>query len=436
MKAIRILLMAGVAGLAVIGLSPVYAFHSGGVAECGGCHSMHDAASNPLLQKGDPSSTCLNCHEHAGDTGPSSYHISSAVVDMPDGVPPKQRGPAGDFGWLKKNYTYTLRGTPTTDFGYTHGHNIVATDFGYVADPVNTTAPGGTMPSNQLSCVSCHDPHDRTRRLNDGTLVSPNRNQGQTYAPIMGSGSYGLVPPAGLAAGVYRILGDVNYVAFDNTTFPGVPSAVTPSTYNRTELATQTRTAYGHATTGGYASWGQWCATCHPNMHSNNNALAHPVDQALGTTISNNYNAYLKTGDLTGTPTTSFNSLVPFTESTSDVATLAAHAKTDDSYLNGPASSDRVNCLSCHRAHATAWTYSLRWNGENEFVTMADSTGTAVYPGKDAVGNTPDGKALNQQTQIFKGYTVAEMQAGYYDRPAIKFAAYQRQLCNKCHIQD
>jgi len=343
MKAIRILLMAGVAGLAVIGLSPVYAFHSGGVAECGGCHSMHDAASNPLLQKGDPSSTCLNCHEHAGDTGPSSYHISSAVVDMPDGVPPKQRGPAGDFGWLKKNYTYTLRGTPTTDFGYTHGHNIVATDFGYVADPVNTTAPGGTMPSNQLSCVSCHDPHDRTRRLNDGTLVSPNRNQGQTYAPIMGSGSYGLVPPAGLAAGVYRILGDVNYVAFDNTTFPGVPSAVTPSTYNRTELATQTRTAYGHATTGGYASWGQWCATCHPNMHSNNNALAHPVDQALGTTISNNYNAYLKTGDLTGTPTTSFNSLVPFTESTSDVATLAAHAKTDDSYLNGPASSDGVD---------------------------------------------------------------------------------------------
>ncbi|MBP1636491.1 MAG: cytochrome [Acidobacteria bacterium] len=40
------------------------AFHSGGVAECGGCHSMHNPAPNGsfLLVGTDPSSTCLSCH--------------------------------------------------------------------------------------------------------------------------------------------------------------------------------------------------------------------------------------------------------------------------------------------------------------------------------------------------------------------------------------
>jgi len=438
MKAMRVVLMIGVAALAVIGFSPVFAFHSGGVAECAGCHSMHAPESAPLLAKGDASSTCLNCHEHAGDTGPSSYHVSTAPVDMPDGIAPKQRGPGGDFGWVKKTYNYVLRGTPTTDFGYTHGHNIVAADFGYTADPINTTAPGGTMVSADLSCVSCHNPHSKTRRLGDGTLITPNRNQGQTYEPIMGSGSYdnSPVPPVGFAVGVYRILGGSDYVPFDNQAFPGVPAAVTPSTYNRTEAVTQTRTAYGHsATAGSYTSWGNWCATCHTDMHSNN-AYVHPVDQALGTDIAANYNAYLKTGDLRGTTTTSFNSLVPFAENTSTFATLAAHAKNNDSQLGGPDGADRVMCLSCHRAHASAWEFALRWNPENEFLTMSDSTGLAAYPGKDAVGNTIDGKALNAQTQISRGYTVAEMSAAYYDRAATKFAPYQRQLCNKCHIQD
>jgi predicted CXXCH cytochrome family protein len=273
MKAMRVVLMIGVAALAVIGFSPVFAFHSGGVAECAGCHSMHAPESAPLLAKGDASSTCLNCHEHAGDTGPSSYHVSTAPVDMPDGIAPKQRGPGGDFGWVKKTYNYVLRGTPTTDFGYTHGHNIVAADFGYTADPINTTAPGGTMVSADLSCVSCHNPHSKTRRLGDGTLITPNRNQGQTYEPIMASGSYdnSPVPPVGFAVGVYRILGGSDYVPFDNQAFPGVPAAVTPSSYNRTEAVTQTRTAYGHsATAGSYTSWGNWCATCHTDMHSNN----------------------------------------------------------------------------------------------------------------------------------------------------------------------
>ena len=147
-------------------------FHSGGVAECGGCHSVHNpkGGGSFLLLGADQSSTCLICHEKAGDTGPSSYHVSTALADMPTGTPPKQRTPGGDFGWLKKSYTFTIRGGATVEDGASHGHSIVAADYGYVGDPANVTAPGGTFPSAQLGCTSCHDPHGQYRRNQNGTV--------------------------------------------------------------------------------------------------------------------------------------------------------------------------------------------------------------------------------------------------------------------------
>ena len=42
MKGLKVSLVIMAAALLTIGLSGMaYAFHSGGVAECGGCHSMH-----------------------------------------------------------------------------------------------------------------------------------------------------------------------------------------------------------------------------------------------------------------------------------------------------------------------------------------------------------------------------------------------------------
>src|SRR5512145_2196512 len=99
--------LAVAAGVALV-YGQAYAFHSGGVAECVGCHQMHDAPStNNLLIRSDASGTCLSCHEHAGDTGPSSYHISTADVDLSPTAPPKQRTPGGDFAWLKRSYADT-----------------------------------------------------------------------------------------------------------------------------------------------------------------------------------------------------------------------------------------------------------------------------------------------------------------------------------------
>lgn len=397
------------------------AFHSGGVAECVGCHSMHSpkAGGSFLLIGSDPSSTCLSCHMVPGNLTPSSYHIATADADMPTGVPPVQRTPGGDFGWLRKTYTMTIRGTTSTELGQTHGHNIVAADTSFVADTDNTIAPGGTFPAANLACTSCHDPHGGVRRLSDGTYANVTHSPGASNAPVIASGSYNnsVAPAAGQAVGAYRLLRGLNDTT-QGVTFAGVAIAIAPSTYNQSEATNQVRVAYGAS---GSDTWGNWCATCHPAMHSSGNYV-HPIDQSLGSDVANNYNAYVKSGDLTGSATTSFTSLVPFAENTGDIPTLQGHAKNTNAYLNGPGSSDKVMCLTCHRAHASGFTEALRFNVEGEFMIY-----NSTYPGTDTTPTVP---------QFARGRLGAETQAAYYDRPVTAFASYQRVLCNKCHAKD
>ena len=410
------------AALALAGMtSTSYAFHSGGVAECGGCHSMHSPNPNGtyLLVGSDQSSTCLSCHQNANDTGPSSYHVSTADAKLGAGMAPLQRNPGGDFGWLKKTFTYVLRGSTITEPGQKHGHNIIAADFGYVIDPDNAQAPGGTFPSAQLGCTSCHDPHGQYRRLSNGTVA-------KVGGPIIASGSYdnSPTPAAGEAVGVYRLLAGAGYTV-DGVTFNGVPSAVAPATYNRTEAVNQTRVAYGSVNASGHQTWGNWCGTCHPGMHSDGNYV-HPIDESFGSSIKNVYDQYRGSGNMNGTTTDAYLSLVPFIENSAQgYSALAAHAKNNGSQLGGPAVNDEVSCLSCHRAHATGFVEGLRWNMEGELILVAGS-----WPGTDAP------VVAAQDSKWSQGRTYAEMKAGYYDYPEAKFATYQRVLCNKCHAKD
>jgi cytochrome c553 len=318
-------------------------------------------------------------------------------------------GPGGDFGWLKKTYIFVVRNELNSDYGYTHGHNIKATDNGYTTamESVNTQAPGGTFPTAQLSCVSCHDMHGKGRYLSSGSYA-------KTGEPIFTSGSYGAVPTTamgGLATGVYRLLRGGDTV--DGVTFGSVPVAVAPSSYNRSEYYTQTRVAYG-------SGMGDWCGTCHPDMHTGG-AIKHPTEQVMSGALQGNYNSYVKSGIMTGSPTTSYLSLVPFEEgltySTANISTLKSHALTTDAVLDGPGSGTvpataTVMCLSCHRAHASEWVEMTRWNNETTFVVSG-----GLYPAE-------------------QGRTSAETAAGYYYKNVTKFSPYQRNLCNKCHAKD
>lgn len=410
MKAVKVLTIVAAVFLLTLGLSGMaQAFHSGGVAECEGCHSMHSPAGAFLLVGDTQSSACLTCH---GRAGAGSYHIATPPADLGPGSAPYNITPGGDFGWLEKTYEFLVRGNLTTEHGNEHGHNIQAGSFaGWGSDSNNAAAPGGTFPTAQLACNSCHDPHGQYRRITGNTIV-------KTGAPIKASGSYpgaGNEPTATEAVGVYRLLAGAGYTK-DGVTYAGVPAAKVPSSYNRSEATTQTRTAYGVASTGGHVAWGTWCGTCHPDMHSSGNYV-HPVDQGLGSTISTLYGQYVKSGDLTGSAASSFLSLVPFATNSSDYAgTLAPLAVNNDTQLGGPAASDQVMCLSCHRAHASGFPYMLRFGYEYEFITKESQ--------------------YTYDSNTGRGRTEAEAEIAYGGRPATTWATYQRVLCNKCHAKD
>jgi hypothetical protein len=381
-----------------------------------------------LLKASDPSGTCLNCHERAGDIGPTSYHVSTPSVDLQPGAPPKQLTPGGDFGWLKKSYSWVSgpTGSSLTSDGDRHGHNIVARDFLYEADKTYTVAPGGISVyyASNFSCTSCHDPHGQYRRNFDGSITTTGR-------PIASSGSFKSSPdPNGtVSVGAYRLLAGRGYLPKSLTGAAPFsydpPVAVAPDRPNRSEAVTQTRVAYG-------SGMSEWCANCHFNMHTayypGTSNLLHPDGAAakLGLVSlstdsyskADNYNRYVTTGNLSGLADTSYLSLVPFEEGISDYGALKSHANTDGSWLVGPDKTNaQVMCLSCHRAHASGWDGIMRWNSKSDFI---------AYNGLYAPVANPE---------YAQGRTETEATQAYYGRPATPtFALNQDSLCNKCHV--
>jgi len=295
-------------------------------------------------------------------------------------------------------------------------------------DDAGHPAPGGVYSASVLSCISCHDPHGKARRFADGTYAN-------TGLPIFNSGSYNNSkdPIAGVSAvGAYRILGGIGYEPKSAMGAPfvnQVPSAVVASTYNRSEATSQTGIAYGQGMS-------EWCANCHGGMlqgsyTSGMAGLRHPAGNGakLTAAAAANYNAYVTSGIMTNvTAGFAFSTLTPFEIGSGDYAVLKPLAVTSTTRSNQvmPAAStaNNVSCLSCHRAHASGFESSLRFFYLNEFMTVADSAGVALYD------------SSTTENKINYGYNVTQQQNAYYGRPATAFGPYARSQCNKCHAKD
>lgn len=406
---------------------PAWAFHDGGVASCDGCHTMHNTSGGQtvgsgnryLLRGSDASSTCLLCH--AGSIPADGYRVVTSPPPAP-GNPPVQLSPGGDFAYLQKTYSWinAATGLPATSSGDAHGHNIVAADFLFFPDGRFATAPGGSYPSAAMGCTSCHDPHGKYRQLdNAGTTDT-------TGKPIVASGSYGALPTPSAAVGSYRLLAGAGYLPPSLGATPAAafvtnpPVAVAPAVYNRSEGAGDVRVAYGRGMS-------EWCANCHGayqhTLTGTSPVASHPAGSgATMQTGADEYNAYLKSYLYTGTIATAYTSLVPFEEGTADLSQLAA----DTASTAGATAGSSVSCLTCHRAHASAWDNATRWNTTaGSYLTVAGS-----WPGTNAP--TMDGQKGENAT----GKTVQEYQQAMYGRDASAFATNQGSLCNKCHWND
>jgi hypothetical protein len=356
MKAFKLGLVVMAAALISLALgAPAMAFHDDGVARCAGCHTMHNSQDGDvvtetpgghLLIMSDPSSTCLDCHAGYGQM-------------TTDG---SSRGSGGDFYWLTKTYTWSAHGHASSSEGDSHGHNIIAADYNLPLEDqtLGTIAPGGSD-VGELACSSCHDPHGK----GEGALL------------LWGSEKMYFTADAPVLKGLSRStnIGDSGAVANDN------------------------HVAYG-------SGMSDWCANCHTDFLVGDEM--HPVDEQLGTTYAGNYNDYVSTGDLSGMKDTAYWEAIPF-ETNMDQDELDDLGDAANESTVGPASSDKVMCLSCHRAHATAfqdigrWDFTASFLVEDSHPTLAEEPNSyygVVYVG----GEDPD------------------------------FS--QRSLCNKCHVQD
>jgi len=341
--------------------SSVLAFHDGGVAECAGCHTMHNSqdgalvdADHPngnayLLNNGTPSDTCLQCHANYGQHRQGSGF-----------------GPGGDFYWVTRTFSWTGHGSTVVSTGDSHGHNVISPAYGIAQDGVLSAAPGGDFLSARLGCTSCHDPHG-----NQNFRLLYGNDQGPNY-----SGSrYNFTADAPIAKGNSR------------TTYT--------TSGGETDLK---HTVYK-------SGMSEWCANCHTDLHDNNTTnFVHPT-RAMGSEIAGKYNAYVSSDNLTGgSAATSYLGLVPFEAVNADLATVST-----TNYTTGPTGVDQVMCLSCHRAHASPFADSARWDMSETF--LADSH--------------PSVTDIN--------FLQTDVDRKYYNYTLVQ---NQRSLCNKCHVKD
>lgn len=355
-------------------------FHDGSVGSCDGCHTMHntggDSVSQWLIRGTDPSSICLNCHSGVGS--PDSSHVAS-----PDG---SAMTPGGDFYWLGKDFVWATGSSP----GERHGHNVIAVDFGYVQDSTNIYGPGGTYSSALLGCTSCHDPHGG--KTASGGL------------PVSGSGSYGGSAPGGAVLGNYRLLGGAGYDGGEHV--QGFSFSLDAPVAVQNPLSRFGESDGSHVDYGSGMS--EWCTNCHSNYIINGHSAAfeHPAGntETLGTSRADHYNAYIKTGDLSGVRETAYLQFVPFERGYAGTSLL------DPTSTLGPDYTSRVMCLTCHRAHASAFMYAGRW----------DLTVSLIADSHPQVGDA--------------GVTGSDVLYSYYGRDMlVEFGAGQREFCDKCH---
>ncbi len=239
---------------------------------------------------------CLSCHA-----------TSNGSVLGPDPLNPPPEIGAGNFTFLLEDNINDASSGLTNPISGSHaGHSVISNSMGIYSDPDYITAPGGTYPSDQLTCTSCHDPHGNQnfRML---------RSTGQPDAS-----GFVFTYPAPLAEGL---------------------------TFDQQEQLSN-HTAY-------QSGWTDWCSNCHEQVHRDGYPVfEHPFDGIMTASDQNSYNQYNGSDDpLGGTYATAY--LPQVTLEDPAMTTTATY---------GAGSSSRLSCMSCHRAHATSAPKNLRWD--------------------------------------------------------------------------
>jgi len=325
--------------------------------ECSNCHTMHYSQNATTSSKWGSSgpykwltiNDCVGCHS-AGDSSTWKDPITGAPIVYNTAEPSygfyyaagnKHEGLAGG------NFYYV-----TTDD--THGHNIPGITN---QDNILSTAPGLNdncccCHKNSMSlgysgqCNGCTCCHDAAHHVDDS-------------GPVVGN-------TTAWPAAYYRFLS----VYYDDEPHPY--TFIQPSTnfYGAEGIEdSDWEKTYDSTDHNEYAGGGNYihsislfCAVCHGDFYeyekSGGGWYHHPTDYAIP-----NSGEYADAFGANGTGTGTWDPMVPVARPYSNLEGMTGP------YQNVYIGTDMVQCLSCHRPHASPYADMLRWDYENKCTT-------------------------------------------------------------------
>ncbi len=384
-------------------------YHSYDGLVCYDCHTIHDSedgAPNAQGTVGRPgpyprlliqqtvTDICLQCHTYPASTAFKAPAVMSANGFLPVNV----ASPAGDF--------YYSSNDPKK--GHNPGKSLGVQSMVMPSDPVLTVSPGGTYPTADWDCATCHDPHNRfganvaawrqlKRKVNEivHTGAETVSFGVESYGGDQGTTSPGFEPIKSNSRGDLR--GGTNDTRYVNTRADGNPIEGA-KLYPPLAESDTNKNVYR----GGFSSF---CAVCHGDFHggdgetrtaNNTNTrlngawVRHPTNVKMNETGSKygiaTYTAVVSNAQGTSPNPVGYDWRYPLVQPDSDFTVKANAASMG---VAGTAiGDDRMMCLTCHKAHASKYENMTRWdanghafiaNGVNDFTGTPSNGDNPAY---------------------------------------------------------
>jgi hypothetical protein len=396
-------------------------YHSYDGLICTDCHTLHGSEDGAfvnagtgagqwtgtggfreLLKKGDWTDMCLSCHKQGYNT--------SATVDLPgvtdsgwiapivmttDGIDPAGMSmPAGDF------YYSNLDPKKGHNPAYTKGSLATATSKLMAADPtLNSTPPGGAIADGEWSCHSCHGMHSRF----SGSYTAY-RQLKRKVNNINVSGdvsAFGVeTVNGGTTAAGYEPLksntrGDIVGTSYVNLRKDG-------QALQGADLYADVSDTNKNVYQGGFSSF---CSACHGDFHGGNGEvegtdngkthvggawIKHPTNVTMDQSVStrkygiNTYKAAITNAQGNNPNPVGYDWKYPLVKADADFSVKSTVASaTDPATL---AVTDRIMCLTCHKAHASQFENMTRWDSNGHAFI---ATGATDHEGEASIGDNP-----------------------------------------------
>lgn len=390
-----------------------FQYHSYDGLLCTDCHTLHNSEdgaaisvaggafygtgpNRELLKRGDWTDMCLSCHKQGQNTsataalpGVENSGWVAPIVMTVDGVDPSNIAmPAGDF--------YYSNADPKKGHNpaYTKGSMSTPTSFFMASDTVlGSTPPGGTITDGEWSCHSCHGMHSRfsgsytawrqiKRKVNN--IVTTGNETPSFGVETSGGG-------AGATAAGYEPIKSNSRGDIVGTSYLNVRPDTNP--LEGADLFADESDTNKNVYRGGFSSF---CSACHGDFHgtltteggTDNTQTAgvwmkHPTNLEMGPVSGSRkyglttYNAVITNVKGTNPNPSGYDWKYPLVQPDSNFDVTSS--VTGGTLHN----SDRIMCLTCHKAHASKFENSTRWD-TNQHSFIADGA-------TDAWGEISDG---------------------------------------------